>query len=267
MRRQLLWLCGTCCVLAALPPARAADFTARQITKLLFDAKTGSAPDLSGKDLSYLDLSDLHFKGAVLIRTNLFGADLSRSDLSFSDLRGARLDRSMIIDSDFSGADLEGASILRPAINISLEKNRSKAPNFARANLRGVRIAAMMDGVNFREADLSGANFGPYEARADLSSMPASVLRGCDFSAALLIRANLMWAKLRFSKFVDADLEGANLAGADLAMTDLSGANLSNANVTGADFDGARLDGVRGLENAYGVDQAFNLQRSQDLSR
>jgi uncharacterized protein YjbI with pentapeptide repeats len=76
-----------------------------------------------------------------------------------------------------------------------------------------------------------------------------------------------MWAKLRFSKFVDADLEGANLAGADLAMTDLSGANLSNANVTGADFDGARLDGVRGLENAYGVDQAFNLQRSQDLSR
>ncbi len=267
MNRQFLLVATAFCALALSRPADSADFTARQITELLFNAHSSDLPDLSGKDLSFLDLSDIRFKAARLAGTNLFGADLSRSDLSLSDLRGARLDRSVIVDANFSGADLEGASILRPAINISLEQNRSDAPKFPGANLRGARITAMMDGVDFRGADLSGANLGPHEARADLSSMPSSVLRGCDFSGALLVGTNLMWAKLRFSKFVGANLANTNLVGADLSMTDLSGANLSEADVTGADFDGAVLDGVRGLETAHGIGQALNLKNPDERTR
>jgi isocitrate/isopropylmalate dehydrogenase len=41
---------------SAFGVANAADLTARQVTLALFEAVTGHAPDLSGKDLSNLDL-------------------------------------------------------------------------------------------------------------------------------------------------------------------------------------------------------------------
>ena len=95
-------------------PLIAADYTARDLTKMLFGAEAGAAPDLSGKDLNGLDLAGLDFKHARLAKANLFGADLSGSDLSGTDMKGAVLDRSSIIGAKFDAADLEGASILRP---------------------------------------------------------------------------------------------------------------------------------------------------------
>lgn len=222
----------------------AADFTARQVTQAFYES-SGPPPDFSGADLSFLDLSNIDFKGAKLSNVNLFGADLTRSNL-----RGANL-----------GANLQGASMMRPSINIALDRNRSEAPKFAGANLKGIRLTAMMDGADFRGADLTGAKLGPHEPRADISSMPASLLRGSDFSGAILRDADLMWAKLAFSKFVGADLSGAVLIGADLSKADLSGADLAGADLTDADFDGAKLAGVRGLESAKGMATVKNWDR------
>jgi uncharacterized protein YjbI with pentapeptide repeats len=177
-------------------------------------------------------------------------------------LSGVKLDRAIVIRADFSGANLSGASIMRPSVYTSLYANRDEAPKFSGANLKGIRITAMMDGADFRGADLSGARMGPHEPRADISSMPASFLRGCDFSGAILRDADLMWAKLTFSKFTGADLSGVNLNGADLSKADLSGANLTDADLAGADLDGTDLRGVKGWDTVKGRDHMLNLDRA-----
>jgi uncharacterized protein YjbI with pentapeptide repeats len=236
------------------------EITPRQIIEALAKATATETPDYSGKNLSFLDLANIDFKGAKLAKADLFGADLTGTSLKGSDLSGVRLDRATVLKSDFSGANLEGASMMRPAVNVSLDRNSAEAPKFAGAKLRGIRMTAMMDGADFRGADLTDAKLGPHEPRADISSMPSSLMRGSDFSGATLLRADLMWAKLAFSRFVGADLREVNLVGADLSMTDLSGADLTGADLTDADFDGAKLSGVRGLDKARGLDRVKNLR-------
>ena len=242
--------------------ACAADFTARELTEAFFKAKAGTPLDFSGKDLSFLDLANIDFKGATLAHANLFGVDLTRSSLRGTNLAGVKLDRAVMIGADFSGANLEGASLMRPSVYTTLYANKDEAPKFAGANMRGLRMTAMMDGADFRGADLSSARLGPHEPRADISSMPSSSLRGCDFSGANLRGADLMWAKLSFSRFVGADLREVNFSGADLSKTDLSGADLAGADLTGADFDGANLSGIKGWAEAKGLATLKNLDRT-----
>lgn len=242
-------------------PASAADLSARQVTEMFYKARTGTPVDLSGKDLSFLDLAGVDFKGALLSGANLYGVDLKTANLKGSQLAGVRLDRAAIEGADFSGANLERASMLRPSVYTRLGINSGKAPKFAGANLRHIRLTAMMDGADFRGADLTGARMGPHEPRADISSMPSSWLRGCNFSGAKMTGADLMWAKLSFSRFVGADVREVNFSGADLSMTDFSGADVRGANFGGADLDGARFSGVRGWEEARGLDTAVNASR------
>ena len=244
------------------PPAPAADFTARQVTQAFFQSKVGALPDFSGKDLSFLDLAGIDFKGAVLTNANMFGTDLTRCNLKGTNLSGVRLDRAIMLNADFSGANLEGASLQRPSVNVTLDSNKAEAPKFAGANLRGIRMTAMMDGGDFRGADLTDANVGPTDPRADMSSMPGSIMRGSDFSGATLERADFMWAKLRFSKFVGANLRDVNFVGADLSMVDFSGADFTGANLMEADLDGAILSGVRGLDTVNGLDSVKNLDHA-----
>lgn len=245
------------------PMAFGADFTSRALTEAFFKAKSGERLDFSGKDLSFLDLAGVDFKGATLARSNLYGVDLTRASLRGTDLSGVMLDRAVVVRSDFSGANLEGASLMRPSIYTSLYGNREDAPKFAGANLRGIRMTAMMDGADFRGADLTAARLGPHEPRADISSMPSSFLRGCDFSGANMRGIDLMWAKLSFSRFTGADLSGANLTGTDLSMTDFSGADLTGANLTGADLDGANLTGAKGLTEVKGWETVKNAAQAR----
>lgn len=259
--------CKACWLSAAsvaLGPNRAlaADLTARQLTEALFKASSGQPLDFAGKDLSLLDLAGLDFKGAGLAHANMFGTDLTRSNLTGANLTGVRLDRAVMLSADFSGANLAGASLLRPSVNIMLDKNRADAPKFAGANLRGIRLTAMMDGADFRGADLTDANVGPHDPRADMSSMPGSILRGSDFSGANMERADFMWAKLSFSKFTGANLRDVNFVGADLSMCDFSGADFTGANLLDADLDGANLSGAKGLDKVNGMDAVKNFDRT-----
>ncbi len=270
MLRTRCWLTRSVLIVAALSgplwsggakpgSAEAADFTAKQLTEAFHKAGVDHVPDYSNSDLSFLDLSNIDFKGATLYRANMFGVDLTHSNLKGANLSGVMLDRAIVVQSDFSGANLSGASLMRPSINISLDRNRADAPKFAGANLRAIRLTAMMDGADFRGADLTDAKLGPHEPRADISSMPGSLMRGSDFSGAILRRVDLMWAKLAFSKFVGADLRDASLIGADLSRVDFSGADLTGADLTDADLDGAILAGVRGLDTVTGLATVKNL--------
>lgn len=243
--------------------AAAADLTARQVTELLFKARQGDASDLASKDLSNLDLSGLDFKGARLTGSRLYGVDLSEASLAGADLSGTTLDRAVVIKADFSGANIRNASLQRLTVFSDLRFNRAEAPRFRNANLSGSRILARLDGADFSGADLSFANFAPYDLRGgDITVVPRVVLMKCDFKDANLAQANLSYAQMQFSNLAAANLRGTNFAHADLTQANLAGADVAGANFAGADLYGADFRGARGLSDALGLAQAINLDKA-----
>lgn len=259
VRLSSCWVAGLA-VLAAVP-AVAAEFTARDVTAIFFRTPHGAVPNLARRDLSYLDLSELDFKSARLFDVDLYGADLTSANLRGTDLAGARLDRATVIAADFSGANLERATILKPSAFRTMRFDRADAPRFAGANLRFTRIAAHMEGVDFRNADLSHARIGPTTLKADAWAVPSSVLKGCDFSGARMIGSEFRYADLTFARFAGADLHDALFLGANLSMADFSGADLTGADFTGADLDNANLSGVKGLATVRGLAHVKNWDR------
>lgn len=245
--------------------ARAADVTARELTAALYNTTAAAPLDYSNKNLSYLDLSGLDFKGALLTRADLFGTDMTGANLKGVNLVGARLDRTTIIKADFSGANLAGATMLVPAAFVTLGNATHEAPRFTGANLTRFRVNGEYWRVDFRGADLTDADFSPHSKRfgdTTISVSRRTSFRSCDFSGAKMVRANLSRVLVHFSVLAGADLTGADLSDADFSKADLSGADLTGANISGTDFDGADLRGVRGLEQAEGVDKARNLDRA-----
>lgn len=246
-------------IMAGATHGLAADVTAHDVAERLFKA---SAPvDLSGKDLSFLDLAGLDFKQAYLSGVSLYGSDLTRASLKGVDLTGAKLDNAIVTRSDFSSAHLMGATLLSVTAFSTIEPERSDAPNFEYADLRDAHIAARLDGAKFRNADLTGARLGLLMATWG-SYTPRAVFNGADFSHAKLVRADLHKGVFQFTQFAGADLTGAKLSDCDFTKADLTGANLSGADIAGADFDGAILAGVIGLDTAQGAATAKNLAKS-----
>lgn len=244
---------------------QAADVTARDFTAALYRATSAEPLNYSNKDLSYLDLSGIDFKGAYLTRADLFGVDFTGSNLKNVNLIGARLDRTTIIRADFSGANLSGATMLVPAAFATLANARVEAPKFTGATLTRFRANGEYWRVDFRGADLTDADFSPHSKRfgdTTISVSRRTSFRSCDFSGAKLIRANLSRILVHFSLFAGADMHDADLSDADFSKADLSGADLTGANIAGANFDGADLRGVRGLAQAKGVEQALNLDKA-----
>ena len=121
--------------------------------------------------------------------------------------------------------------------------------------MRGFRAMAQLDGADFRGADLTGANFTPFEIRwprARSRRSPASPQR-MQFHRRADEDADFSWALFTFAKLANANLSGAKLVKADLSKADLRGADLTGADLTGADLDGANLTGVRGLDTVKGL--------------
>ncbi|MBE9143688.1 pentapeptide repeat-containing protein [Planktothrix mougeotii] len=103
---------------------------------------TGSRPDLTGADLSGLNLTDAFLRfsdlsGANLAGTNLHDADLISVKLNNANLTGADLTDTSLSDTDFSGA------------------------NLTNANLSGYHYTD--DFINFQGANLSDANLNSDE--------------------------------------------------------------------------------------------------------
>jgi len=264
----LILLCGPFAAIADQPLGpvpTTADMSAKAVTTLLFQAKPGVRPDLSGKFLVYLDLSELNFKAANLAHSDFYGADFTGANLKGADLSHTRLDRSVLMRADLSGANLTGATILRPTIYADLSTNTQDAPRFTGANLTEVHVQAELSGSDFRGANLTRANFYPLEGRpgeGTLATTYRNILKYCDFSGAQLGSANLQRAVLWFAKFNGADLKDTNFMDADLSRADFSGANIAGADFTRADLDGANFVGAIGVSQAKGLDQAVNLDRA-----
>lgn len=238
------------------------EFTARHVTQLLFKSVKPGDVDLSGRDLSSMDLSKLDFKAARLHNANLFGVDLSDARLGGANLSGALLDRSVITRTDFSGADMTGVSFMRPTVFSTLQNDWREAPRFDGAVLKGARFTGIFDGASFKSADLTYARMGPHDTRMDISSFPHNFFRGCDFSHARVIDADLYEASLVMANFTGADLRGTGFVRADFTRANLTGADLTGADMTEANLDGAILTGAIGLATVKGLPLAVNRARA-----
>ncbi|KAM7287794.1 BTB/POZ domain-containing protein KCTD9 [Ixodes scapularis] len=150
--------------------------------------------NLSGADLSRLDLRHINFKWANLQGARLSGANLSyccleRADLSLANLEGAQLVGAKMLCANMEGAILRSCNMEDPAGN-----------------------SANLEGVNLKNANLEG-----------------SQMAGVNLRVATLKNANLQNCHLRQAILAGADLENCDLSGSDLHEANLRGANLKDA--------------------------------------
>ena len=90
--------------------------TVESLRAAIAQSSSGTRPQLTGKNLSGLDLAEVDFRGANLSASVLNGAKLTR----------ARLDRTNLTVSFLEGADLTGAS-LRDAMMFSVQLEIGRA--------------------------------------------------------------------------------------------------------------------------------------------
>ena len=229
------------------------EYTREEILKLIEERGWPELLDLSGKDLSGIDLSKeaieielekaqeripgeipvwysewsggINLGRAKLQRANLWGADLQGAYLRDADLQRAKL-----CIADLQRADLSIADLQRADLSIA-DLQRA---NLWSANLQG----AYLGSANLQEADLGSTNL----QEADLSD---AYLQRADLSYANLQEANLWRAELQRANLRNANLQEANLRNANLQEADLYGAKLQGANLRSAKLQGTFFSSVR----------------------
>ena len=208
-----------------------------------------SNTNLSGLDLSKMDMSGANLRGANLTNTSLEGVDLTDADLT-----GAILDGAAMRDAELGGANLAGASLFGADLTSAHMPNA----NFEGADLRDtsmngvVLLDANMTDANLMGADLSDAVMNRASLNgADLrnANLTSAALREVDLSGASLNNADLPSADLRKANMSNTIMEGANLKNANLRDADLESADMANVNLNGADLEGADLNSAN-LEGA-----------------
>jgi uncharacterized protein YjbI with pentapeptide repeats len=265
------WATAAALAIALVPPAKAADLSARDVSILLFHAAPASHPALTNRNFERLDLAGLNFKQADLRQSNFFGADLSGTDLSDTDLRGAKLDRVTLISARLDHSRFDDGSLMRPSTSSGFTPLPREAPSFKDASLKRTHFFGDFTGSDFSGADLTDSVCAPTNKSGFIehiwrtiflsANLTGANLTRADMTRAQLSFANLRGAILRSADLQDVDLSGADLSGADLTDADLSGADLTDANVAGADLSGVRLHGAKGIETLKGLALARNSEK------
>ncbi|MDY7224855.1 DUF2169 domain-containing protein [Hyalangium rubrum] len=259
-----------------LPPEEAARVR-QQVLALFKAGESFEGRDLTGADLSRLELPGANFRGALMESVNLSGADLSGADFTGAVLARADLSEANLSGTVFAGANLGQARLVkaRMAEPGDLSRVILARADLTRASLRGAR----MEGVDLSEAVVAGADLGGVVAReltllrTDLSGIKLAgadlrksnfievTVAGVDFTGATLTGAVFVTCKgdgacfykaqldnLRLVKdcsFAKVDFREANLQGANLRSTRLEESDFSQATLKGADLSESNLQRAR----------------------
>ncbi len=178
-------------VLAAMLLALAAPAAAEQIAQ----AASAEGKDVKGRSFAKQELRNEDFRGQDLRGADFTFANLRNASFAGADLRGAILRNCFCYEVDFTGADLRGADLLGAAFgdakmtranleeqqlflagaDIHFQMSEEARRNwtireafkpdlkngrltFQAANLRNTAILGNLEGVDFRRADLRGAD-------------------------------------------------------------------------------------------------------------
>ncbi len=154
--------------------------------------------DLSGANLQWTNLANATLKGANLKDADMQGTRLSTADLTGADLRGANLKQATLQDAKFVKANLSGTDVylaygfkqddeaikktkrmLEDArVDLSILAEHNGTITFKEANLRKAKLHGSLEGVDFRRADLRGANL------ADVTESDQAKWRGAIYDSA-----------------------------------------------------------------------------------
>jgi len=218
--------------------------------------------DLTGVNLSEAYLSGVDLRGADLEKANLTGAklyavDFTEAELSNTIFSDCYLEEPIFKNNNFTGASFDN-TIFDPHIHehltaygngVNFSGTDLSDLNFSGASLWGANLSevdlsgADLSGANLKEANLSGAKIHDIDfSAADLSGANLANVEG--LPAALpdgfrLINGYILGPKVRISPSADlsgGNLEGLNLEDISMPNVDLSGANLTGTKLAGADI-------------------------------
>lgn len=253
-----------------MPAATAIDDDAKRAIRVAVQSAYAKGEsfvrwDLTGADLSGLNLSDANFEeaflecvdfsGATLSGVNFTGAVLARANLSGAQLEGATLVEANLGAADLRGIHAKGANltgaILAGAnldaarfVNATLDRVDFSDAVIGKADFTGVTVSRAF----FMKTDLAGATFTRATLR-EVLFFEVSV-EGVNFSEACLEKSVFLRSRGTRALFHDADLENlrfvetCDFRDASFARSKMGKANLRGALLAGADFSGANLDGA-----------------------
>ncbi len=200
------------------------EYTREEILKMIEKAGGPQNLDLSGKDLSGIDLSS---EAIARELEEVKAVDPSRVPVWFSEETGGiNLEKAGLLETNLQEANLAGAYLHKAMLH---RANLQEAIVFY-ANLQD----AILSGANLHKVSLNGANL-------QKASLDRTKCAEASFSEANLEEASL-WR---------ANLEEASLGGANLQEAYLVRAKLRKAKLQGAHLEGVDMYDVQSLEGAY----------------
>ena len=163
MNRSALYPLFICVALASACFTLSATVDARDEPEQKF-AKSYEGEDLSGMDLSKKRLDNTNFRDANLTNTNLTDASLKDCDFN-----GATIKNTIFTGADLTGSDFRESTLVHPILQMAtlnkvnfseldLSKVQLSELKLRGANFRNVKGFWIIDGSDFFEADLRGAN-------------------------------------------------------------------------------------------------------------
>ncbi len=235
-----------------------------------------SGLDLSGIDVSYANFSNanlegVNFSGATCNGSNFSNANLVRANLNevvgFSAcFKNANLNKAILTEADFYNADFTGANLHAAHLEranlaeATLESVAARNAQFSDANLNKVDALkgdfchavfdradlteALLIHVVARNAQFSDANLSTVDALCGdfcHAVFDRADLTEAIFTQAELDKAHLLHAQMEDARFDGATFQSAVLIGSSLRNADLEGAKLELADLEGADLTGANL--------------------------
>ncbi|MDQ0612146.1 uncharacterized protein YjbI with pentapeptide repeats [Variovorax sp. W1I1] len=213
--------------------------------------------DLTGADLSGLDLRDANFEGAWLESVDFRNSNLSGANFASAVLAHANLEGAIAIGAKFGKANL-GKAILARGVFDDADFTETMFMHCAFAGTQMRRAGFMKANLletTWGDADWSGAQLsGQTFYKLDLRGMrwPEADLSACNFIESDLSGVDMHAAQLASATFATCKLDGAKLMGAQcvgavavkdssLVAADMSQANLRNFNFGASDMRGAKL--------------------------
>ena len=225
---------------------------------------------LAGKNLTGADLSELDLTGINLAKANLQGtsfkkskldqADLTRSlaqgaDFSEASLRQVKAPKAIMAGAVFSKADLTGSDLTKALVNEAdfteasltgavlnqalLEKAKLDKAKVNQASIKkGFFLETSAEEADFRESDL------------DRSIFMTAQIKQADFTGARLHRVTLYQTQGGNNSFREADIHDLRAVGeTSLPESDFQGVRAGKgfwreADLSRANFQGSRLDNV-----------------------
>lgn len=161
-------------------------------------------------------------------------ARLDRSDMHQVDLTNANLDHASFVGTDLTDAWLNCAdpnAVLVEADRRKAKCSTARNADFSRAKMNGAHLL----GIDLSEATL-------HDAMLDSADLSYAILVGSDFLNAHLEKANLTGGiNAQSASFLLSHLEGADLSWAQLQYADLSNAQLQGTLLKHANLQSASL--------------------------